>query len=101
MMIPRPVCLTCGVQMNVMKNGVRLFDLTGTIPGHSSPPVPSSEILPKVRAVWSTDVYQCPRCKFRVAAGFGAAPIAEDFQPERIMEYLNDTSQKFFFVGGS
>jgi hypothetical protein len=62
------ICVHCERSLVVVKNGatvVTMFD---------QPPRPY--------AIWSCDIWACPRCGVRVCAGFGMRPIAEHWQPQ-------------------
>ena len=55
---PNPICVACGLEMRVEKNGY----------------VVHNEFL-----CWCGDLYRCPECDARVVSGFGTpAPYDEE-----------------------
>ena len=63
----RPVCVECGVEFKVVKNGAFLLDLHED----GSP-----------YKLWAVDVHRCPKCGHEVAVSFAAQPVATDMDDD-------------------
>jgi len=54
-----PICVRCGRHMRLKKIGI-LVKETGNSEGNQ---------------VWSSDMWECPKCKHQVLLGFGQEPL--------------------------
>jgi len=67
-LMPKIVCVDCGVDFRIEKTGANAVDMFQT------PPVPYK--------ITSCDAWKCPGCGKVVLAGFASYPTVEHFQPE-------------------
>ncbi len=63
--MPRPVCVECGVEFKVKKNGVVVQENTG----------PNGEPY----KIWSADLWECPKCSHQILFGYGFNPLYHNF----------------------
>lgn len=77
----RPVCGDCKVEMDIIKNGVKVW----------------GEIHNRIR---NADLYRCPECGSEVIKGFGNPIYVDDIEKrkQRIKDYMGiDWFEKYFF----
>jgi hypothetical protein len=54
-----PICVPCAREMRCKKNGYFFKDY-------------------QAAAIWSGDMYECPKCKRQIVVGVGRGPVALD-----------------------
>ena len=50
--------------------------------------------------IWAADVYECPRCRKRVIAGWANAPLIRNARPEELASYLDEYPTPLFLLKG-
>lgn len=75
----RPICVPCQRFFRIKKNDfcfIKADRVNGEVqPGNSEP----EKWIPY--QVWASDRFECEGCGAVILAGFGRAPIAENYQP--------------------
>jgi DNA-directed RNA polymerase subunit RPC12/RpoP len=68
----KPVCVSCGKQMQVKKNGVVAVEMAQKMGFIEQQPY----------RLWNADLYECSKCNREVVAGFGVVPAAYSIDPK-------------------
>jgi DNA-directed RNA polymerase subunit RPC12/RpoP len=66
--MPNPVCVKCGREFKIKKNGVMVLETTG----------PTGDPY----KIWNTDLWECPKCYFQILHGYGSNPVAYQGDPD-------------------
>ena len=75
----KPICVPCARFFRVKKNDFCFIEAAPSMP--SAKPGTSEPEKWHPYKVWAADRYECPGCGAVILAGFGRAPIAENYQP--------------------
>ena len=60
------VCATCGEIYKIKKTGADVIACKNNVP----------------EEIWNVDVWECPKCKHTLLAGFANSPIKTSFMPD-------------------
>lgn len=79
--MPMTVCVKCKVRLRNVHQAIDVIETFGE----------DSDVPYKV---WKADLYECPKCHFQVATGFGQLNYAEHYQEgfPALIERIKDTA---------
>ncbi len=89
-MMPKPVCVPCGVFYRCKKNEFEWIEGYPTLMNGDAPPVW------KPYRVWNSDLWECAKCGNQIVVGHAHKPFAEKHLPgfdeacERAVITVND-----------
>lgn len=78
--MPKPVCVPCQRFFRPEKNGFRLIE--GKPISNDAEPGTAEPEKWEPYKLWMADKWKCHGCGAEIVVGFGARPIATDYEPE-------------------
>jgi DNA-directed RNA polymerase subunit RPC12/RpoP len=66
--MPKPVCVSCKTEFQLKKNGVVALETIGPVGDPYK--------------IWSSDLWECPRCHSQILSGYGLNPLSHRGDPD-------------------